>query len=97
MWQVKLTASTHYTTDQADVEGRRKEETHLVVLNEGVSNVDTSRFQESENHATAKDEFVDLRNRREEFRVEVRIEEDSGELLVLVKKLWGDFRRVLVH
>jgi hypothetical protein len=37
--------------------------THLIVFDKGVSNVDTSGFQESENHATAKDELVDLREK----------------------------------
>ena len=36
--------------------------THLVVLNKGVSNVDASGLQEGENHATAKDELVDLQH-----------------------------------
>ena len=33
---------------------------YLVVLNKRVSDIDTSGLQESENHATAKDELVDL-------------------------------------
>ena len=45
------------------VHGRRTH-TDLIVLNKGVSDIDTSGLQESENHATAKDELVDLRDVR---------------------------------
>ena len=42
---------------------------NLIVLNKGVSNIDTSGFQESENHATAQHKLVNLereeRKRRE--------------------------------
>ena len=47
---------------------------YLVILNKGVSDIDTSGLQESEHHATAKDELVDLRNKREDGREVVRIE-----------------------
>ena len=50
--------------------------THLIVLDKGVSNIDTSGFQESENHATAKNELVDLfyiRIRIIEIRMRMRI------------------------
>jgi hypothetical protein len=52
--------------------------TNLVVLHKGVSDVDTSGLQESEHHATAKDELVDLRNKREDRREVVRIEDRIG-------------------
>ena len=40
---------------------------YLVILNKGVSDIDTSGLQESENHATAKNELVDL------FYIRIRI------------------------
>ena len=49
---------------------------YLVVLNKGVSDIDTSGLQESENHATAKNELVDLfyiRIRIIEIRMRMRI------------------------
>ena len=47
---------------------------NLIVLNKGVSNIDTSGFQESENHATTQHKLVDLE--REEERK--RRENDKG-------------------
>ena len=49
---------------------------YLVILNKGVSDIDTSGLQESENHATAKNELVDLfyiRIRIIEIRMRMRI------------------------
>ena len=40
---------------------RTKTPTDLIVLHKGVSDIDTSGLQEGENHATTKDELVDLR------------------------------------
>ena len=43
---------------------------NLIVLNKGVSNIHTSGFQESENHATAQHELVNLKREEERKRRE---------------------------
>ena len=43
---------------------------NLIVLNKGVSNIHTSGFQESENHATAQHKLVDLEREEERKRRE---------------------------
>ena len=37
------------------------ESAHLIIFHQRVPHIHSSRLQESEYHATAKDEFIDLR------------------------------------
>ena len=60
---------------------------YLVILNKGVSDIDTSGLQESENHATAKNELVDL------FYIRIRI----IEIRMRMRKIEIRMRRIKIE
>ena len=47
------------------IDGQTDTFSNLIVLNKGVSNIHTSGFQESENHATTQHKLVDLEREEE--------------------------------